>query len=183
MRHLRKTKKFHRNQEERVKLFRDLSSALIKSEQIVTFTARAKWFRSKFERLITLCKRAGDDSQLAFRRLRPDLSEEDARKMVFEIAPRYKNRAGGYTAIYKLQAEFSDLDKSVVVLVKDDTDSTKAETKEEVVVDKVEPEITEVKEVKKAKSVKTTAKKTTDKEEKPKAKKTVAKSDKKTEDK
>ncbi len=117
MRHLKKTKKFKRTEEERRRLWTDLCSALIKSEKIVTFTARAKWFRPKFERMVTWCKTAGDDTQLAFRRLRPYLSEADSRKMVEVIVPKLKDRVGGYTSLLKLDTEFSTHDKSIVMIV------------------------------------------------------------------
>jgi large subunit ribosomal protein L17 len=117
MRHLKKTKKFKRTEEERRRLWTDLCSALIKSEKIVTYTARAKWFRPKFERMITWCKTAGDDVQLAYRRLRPYLSESDSRKMIEQIAPRFKTRTGGYTSLLKLDADFNTQDKSIVMIV------------------------------------------------------------------
>jgi large subunit ribosomal protein L17 len=116
MRHLKSTKKFKRTEEERRRLWIDLSSGLIKSGKIITFTARAKWFRPKFERMVTWVKRAGGDTQLAYRRLRPYLSEADSRKMVEEIAPKFATRVGGYTAQFKLAEDFSTQDKSVVML-------------------------------------------------------------------
>ncbi|MEM1312477.1 MAG: L17 family ribosomal protein [Patescibacteria group bacterium] len=116
MRHLKKTKKFKRTEEERKRLWTDLSSGLIKNGKIVTFTARAKWFRPKFERMVTWVKRSGSDIQLAYRRLRPYLSEVDSRKMIEEIVPKYAERNGGYTSQIKLSQDFSVHDKSVVVL-------------------------------------------------------------------
>ena len=117
MRHLKKTKKFKRTEEERKRLWIDLCSALIKSGKITTFTARAKWFRPKFERMVTWCKRAGADTQLAYRRLRPYLSETDSRKMIEEIVPKFSARNGGYTALLKVGEDFNTQDKSVVMLV------------------------------------------------------------------
>jgi len=117
MRHLKNTKKFKRTEEERRRLWIDLSAGLIRSGKIVTFTTRAKWFRPKFERLVTLCKRAGSDTQLAFRRLRPYLNEADSRILVEKIVPKLVNRAGGYTSQLKLSQDFSSLDKSIVMIV------------------------------------------------------------------
>lgn len=116
MRHKKKSQKFHRNEEDRKRLWIDLCTGLIKSGQIVTFSTRAKWFRSRFERLITLVKRSNGDTQLAFRKIRPFLHEADARKLIEEIAPKFSTRTGGYTQVFKLGASFSDLDKSVVRL-------------------------------------------------------------------
>ena len=116
MRHQKKSQKFHRTEEERRRLWIDLSTALIKYGQITTFSARAKWFRSKFERLITLVRRSEDDVQLAYRKVRPFLKEEEARKLIEEIVPQYKDRVGGYTQVFQLSAVFSDHQKSLVRL-------------------------------------------------------------------
>ena len=117
MRHKKSTNRLHRTEEERRRLWIDLTTGLIKSGKIVTFTTRAKWFRPKFERLVTLCKRAGDNQQLAFRKIRPFLKEDVARKLIEEIVPKYVDRQGGYTAQYKLSLDFSSHDQSVVMLV------------------------------------------------------------------
>lgn len=116
MRHLKTTKKFKRTTEERKRLWTDLASALIKHGKIVTFTTRAKWFRPKFERMVTWCKDAGEDQVLAYRRLRPYLSEVDSRKLITEIVPKLKDRQGGYTRQYKLSENFDTQDKSIVLI-------------------------------------------------------------------
>jgi large subunit ribosomal protein L17 len=116
MRHKKNTQKFRRTEEERRRLWIDLVSGLIKSGKIETFSTRAKWFSMRFERLVTLTKRAGEDKNLAFRRLRPYLSEVDSRKMIDEIVPKLKERQGGYTRILKLDKDFNTLDKSIVLI-------------------------------------------------------------------
>jgi large subunit ribosomal protein L17 len=116
MRHLKNTKKFKRTEEERKRLWTDLSSGLINSGKIITFTPRAKWFRAKFDRLVTLVKSAGEDKSLAFRKVRPFLNEKDSRKLIEEIVPKLCNRQGGYTRQYKLGKDFCTLDRSVVII-------------------------------------------------------------------
>ncbi|MBC7472008.1 MAG: 50S ribosomal protein L17 [candidate division SR1 bacterium] len=116
MRHLKSTKKFKRTEEERKRLWIDLCSGLIKSGKIETFTARAKWFAPKFERLVTHVKKSGDDKALAFRRLRVYLSETDSRKMIDSIVPKLENRNGGYVRILKLDKDFNTKDKSIVLI-------------------------------------------------------------------
>jgi large subunit ribosomal protein L17 len=116
MRHKKNTKKFKRTEEERKRLWTDLSSALIKSGKVETFTTRGKWFARKFERLVTLVKKAEGDTNLAFRRVRPYLSEIDSRKLIEEIVPKLKERQGGYTRIFKLDQDFSTHDKSIVLI-------------------------------------------------------------------
>lgn len=119
MRHKKNTKKFKRTEEERKRLWKDLSAALIINGQITTFTARAKWFRPKVERLVTLVKRANGDKKLAYTKVRPFLSESVARKLIEEVAPKYTNRNGGYTRLLKLDAPFSEHDKSLVAFVEE----------------------------------------------------------------
>ena len=114
MRHLKSTKKFKRTPEERKRLWIDLSKALIKHGKITTFTARAKWMRPKMERLITYCKRHKDNEVMALRLLRRYLSEDLAKKLFREIAPKYYDITGGYTAVYELSTVYNQMPKSIV---------------------------------------------------------------------
>ena len=155
MRHLKSTKKFKRTEEERARLWKDLVNALITNGTILTFTARAKWFRPKFDRLVTLVKSAKGDTKLAFHKVRPYLSEKVARKLIEEVVPTLEGRNGGYTIQVKVFQEFSPHDKSIVKLVDGVAVTKKPET--------VEPQVTEAVEVsekKPAKKPATKAKKT-----------------------
>ncbi len=116
MRHKKNVKKFKRTKEERKKLWQDLVTALITHGKIITFSPRAKWSAQKFERLVTLCKRAGDNKKLAYSKVRPFLKEDVARKLIEEIVPKMKERQGGYTQIYKLHDYFTLHDKSIVII-------------------------------------------------------------------
>jgi large subunit ribosomal protein L17 len=73
--------------------------ALVKRERIRTTDAKAKELRGFADRMVTLGKR-GD---LAARRLAfKFMQSRDAVKKVFEeIAPRFKDRKGGYTRVIK----------------------------------------------------------------------------------
>lgn len=118
MRHLKKnSKKFKRTDEERRRLAKDLITALALNGNIVTFTARAKWFRPKFDRLITLVKNSEGNTKLAYTKIRPFVSEKVARKLIEEIVPTLLDRQGGYTMQIKLFQEFSPHDKSIVKIV------------------------------------------------------------------
>lgn len=117
MRHLRKVQKFHRTKEERRRLKIDLSRALILNGQITTFKTRAKWFRSFFERLVTLCKRADGNTQLQFQRLRKYVDEPTARKFIEKIYPTLKERQGGYVRVLNYQEPFSVHQKAIVTIV------------------------------------------------------------------
>ncbi len=93
-------KRLSRSSGARRALFKSLLTELFRNERIETTEAKAKEIRSQAEKLITTARR-GD---LAARRLvyAQLLSKDVAKKLVEEIAPEYKGRAGGYTRIYKL---------------------------------------------------------------------------------
>jgi large subunit ribosomal protein L17 len=87
-------------------LFRNLSQALIKHEQIVTTLPKAKDLRPVVEKLVTLGKRGGLHARRqAFAQLRDD-------KMVIKLfdvlAQRYAERAGGYTRVLKAGFRYGD---------------------------------------------------------------------------
>ena len=117
MRHLKKTKKLKRTEEERSRLKRDLIAALTRSGTIKTTTTKAKWFTPFFERLVTLCKRAGDDVQLQYKRVRPYLNENDSRLFVEKVVPKLQGRNGGYTRIFNyVSGEAPDRKESIVMI-------------------------------------------------------------------
>lgn len=119
MRHRKAGKKLGRSSGHRRALRANLVTALFQHGRIETTEAKAKAVRGQAERLITLAKRGlaaeSDDPsrgvharRLAAGRLNrwivePDGNRLDVLKMLFEdIAPRYADRPGGYTRIYKL---------------------------------------------------------------------------------
>src|SRR4030088_1330698 len=99
MRHMNQGRKLNRTSAHRKALFRNLVLALLKHERIKTTDAKAKELRHFADRMITLGKR-GD---LAARRLAFNfMQSRDAVKKLFdEIAPRFKERPGGYTRVIK----------------------------------------------------------------------------------
>lgn len=99
MKHLVKKKKFHRTRDKRKALIKNLMINLILKERIKTTTAKAKYIRSKIEKLVTLAK---NQNLSSLRRLISKLSKKSAYKLFYEIAPRYKDRKGGYTRVVKL---------------------------------------------------------------------------------
>lgn len=93
-------RKLGRRSGARKALFRSILSAFFKQERIETTTAKAKEISGLAAKLITLAKR-GDLH--ARRQVLAFLVDEEATKKLFdEIAPKYANRNGGYTRIYKL---------------------------------------------------------------------------------
>lgn len=64
-----------------------------------TTVTRAKEIRPKTEKLVTLAKRQDTHS---FRLLMKTLPKISAEKLFYDIAPKYKERHGGYTRIIQL---------------------------------------------------------------------------------
>ena len=107
-------RKLGRDSAHRKAMLREMTTQLIMNERIVTTETRAKEVRKTAEKMITLGKR-GD---LAARRkaaafVRDEVAdvheEKDAvvvksalQKLFSDVAPRYKDRNGGYTRILKL---------------------------------------------------------------------------------
>lgn len=106
MRHHKVVKKLDRNRAGRTALYRSLAISLIMHERIRTTVAKAKAFRPKIERLVTKARRALPISQ---RLMMQELQHEAAAtKLVKEIAPRYRQRSGGYTRIIKAMPRRGD---------------------------------------------------------------------------
>jgi large subunit ribosomal protein L17 len=117
MRHKKSTKKFKRTTEERRRLKLDLCRSLIRTGQITTFEARAKWFAPFFERLVTLVKRAKGDEKLAYYKVRPYLDEATARELIEKVVPKLNDRSSGFTRILKYQDRFGLHKKAIVSIV------------------------------------------------------------------
>jgi large subunit ribosomal protein L17 len=89
-----------RPRDERRAMLRNLMGSLVRHERITTTEARAKELRRHIERLITIARRGDLHSRrLVLARL-PD--PPAASKLFHEIAPRYKDRPGGYTRITRV---------------------------------------------------------------------------------
>lgn len=100
MRHNVKGRKLNRDKDHRKALLRNLATELFRHERITTTEAKAKAVKPVAERLLTLAKR-GDlhARRLAARQL---YDAAVVQKLFDELAPRFADREGGYTRIYKL---------------------------------------------------------------------------------
>jgi large subunit ribosomal protein L17 len=101
-------------------MFSNMAAALIRHEQIVTTLAKAKDLKRVIDKYITLAKRGDLNSRrLAASRLR----DEDMTKKLFDtLAPRYKDRAGGYSRVLKAGFRYGDsAPRAVIELVDRDT--------------------------------------------------------------
>ncbi len=106
MRHGNAGRKLGVTTSHRKAMFANMAAALIKHEQIKTTVPKAKELKAFVERLITLGKKGG----LANRRLAQSrLRDETMVKKLFDVlAPRYKERQGGYTRVFKAGFRYGD---------------------------------------------------------------------------
>ena len=122
MRHRVGGRKLQRTSSHRTALFRNMAAALIKHEQIRTTLAKARELRPYTEKLVTLAKKGGlSNRRLAHARL---LDETQLMKLFDVIAPRYAERAGGYTRIVKAGPRASDAaDMAIIEFIDRDVDA------------------------------------------------------------
>ena len=106
-------RKLGRNSSNRKALFRSILSSFFKHERIETTVTKAKEVSKHAAKLITLAKR-GD---LHARRLvMAELVDEEAtRKLFNEIAPKYADRQGGFTRIYKVGPRLGDAAEMAII--------------------------------------------------------------------
>jgi len=119
MRHRVAGKRLNRSSGNRKALRRNLVTALLQHERIETTEAKAKAIRGQAEKLITLAKRGLVAEQedpargvharrLAAGRMNRWVTGSDGtavdilEKLFGDIAPRFEDRPGGYTRVYKL---------------------------------------------------------------------------------
>lgn len=99
MRHRKSGRQLNRNSSHRKAMFQNMTNSLFEHEIIKTTLPKAKELRRVAEPLITLAK---EDSvakrRLAFDRMR---DKNMVGKLFSELAPRYKDRPGGYLRILK----------------------------------------------------------------------------------
>ena len=113
MRHRVGGRKLQRTSAHRLALFRNMSAALIKHEQITTTLAKAKELRPYIEKLVTLGKKGGlSNRRLAHARL---LDDAQLQKLFDTIAARYADRNGGYTRIIKTGPRASDAAEMAII--------------------------------------------------------------------
>ena len=106
MRHGKVHRKLNKKPQHRRAMFANMCASLIKHEQIMTTLPKAKELRPVVEKLVTLGKK-GD---LAARRQAiSEIRDVAMVKKLFDVlAPRYKERKGGYTRIMKAGFRYGD---------------------------------------------------------------------------
>ena len=114
MRHHNNKRKFGRNKNQRNALVKSLALSLIKNGRIETSEAKAKEVRPYVEKMVTIARRGGlADKRTVIARFWGDKPE--IAKLFADIAPKYKERAGGYTRITKLPQRLSDGSKRAMI--------------------------------------------------------------------
>ena len=119
MRHRVAGRRLGRSSGHRRALRRNLMTELFRHERIKTTEAKAKAIRSDTEKLITLAKRGLQDDSYTLHARRQAVAALNnptiAKKLFDELAPRYEEREGGYTRLYKLGRRQGDGAQLVVL--------------------------------------------------------------------
>ena len=97
-------KQFNKDTNQRKALFRGLMRSLALNESIKTTESKAKAIRGEFESFITRAK----DGEAARYHLIKHLSEDVVDRLIKDIAPRVKDRPGGYTRTIRLGTRLKD---------------------------------------------------------------------------
>jgi len=117
MKHGNSNRTFGRPRDQRNSLLRGLAVSLIRDGRIKTTEAKAKELRPFVEKLVT----AGKKNTIAARRIVASRLGEPAeiivKKMFETIAPKFTERAGGYTRIIKMGRTKAGRDEAVIEFV------------------------------------------------------------------
>ena len=136
MRHGISQRKLSRKSGHRTAMFRNMSAALIKHEQILTTLPKAKELRPYTEKLVTLAKRGGlSNRRLAMGRLQ---DETQLKKLFDVLAERYADRDGGYLRIIKAGYRASDSAQLAIIEFVDRDEDAKGQDSGPVMTDEDE---------------------------------------------
>ncbi|MFZ6021180.1 MAG: 50S ribosomal protein L17 [Chloroflexota bacterium] len=125
MRHKVAGFKLGRSKDQRKGLRRTLIKQFFTHERMKTTRAKALAVRGEAERMITIARRSANGSDLekvnARRLVAARLGDPIVVKKLFdEIAPRYANRNGGYTRMFKLGPRQGDAAEMVLLELVED---------------------------------------------------------------
>jgi large subunit ribosomal protein L17 len=105
MLHGNNTKQLGRERNQRNALIKTLAVSLIKHEKMTTSETKAKVLKSFVEKLITKGK---EGTLSAHKLLAGRVGPVTACKIVKTLAPKYKDRKGGYLRVIKIKTRLSD---------------------------------------------------------------------------
>ncbi|MDX1960333.1 MAG: 50S ribosomal protein L17 [Leptospiraceae bacterium] len=109
-----KVKQLNRDSKHRKALIGNMVTSLLAHERIESTLAKIKVIRSHAEKIITRAKKNIDETKEEVilhnkREVMKRIKDRDVVAKLFnDIAPRFKERAGGYTRIYRLVNRDSD---------------------------------------------------------------------------
>ena len=129
MRHHRAGKKLGRDAAHRNALYANLAGALIEHGRIKTTVTKAKAVRPIAEQMITLGRRGDIHARrqaMAFLR-----SQEVVHKLFADVAPRFKDRPGGYSRIVRIGPRPGDAAEMAFLELVDFSAEEQAEEKAE----------------------------------------------------
>lgn len=113
MRHSNGNRKLSRETNQRRALLRSLARELFLHGKIITTEAKAKELRPYAEKLITVARKG---TQASSRDVNGRLANNSiVKKLTTIIAPTYKERAGGYIRVVKLNRRPSDGSKMAAI--------------------------------------------------------------------
>ena len=123
MRHGNSNRKLNRTHEHRKAMFANMVCSLIEHEQIQTTLPKAKELKKIVDKYITLGKKGSLHSR---RQAISQLKQNSAVIKLFEtLAPRYKERNGGYTRVLKAGFRYGDAAPLAVIELVDRDASAK----------------------------------------------------------
>ena len=106
-------RKLGRDSSARKALLRGIVTSLFQHERIETTEAKAKELRKVADKMLTLAKRSDLHAR---RQVMAYMMDEDVVKKLFdEVAPKYKDRQGGYTRIIKAGVRQGDAAPMVII--------------------------------------------------------------------
>ena len=106
-------RKLGRTSDHRKAMLRAMVTFLLENGKIETTVTRAKEVRSMAEKMITIAK--GGDLHSKRQVYSYITKESVAKKVIDEIAPKYKNTPGGYTRIIKIGPRRGDAAEMAII--------------------------------------------------------------------
>ena len=107
------TRKLGKTSDQRKAMLRQLTTDLLAYGKLETTFYRAKEVQPVVEKMITLGKKGGLAN---YRRALAYITKEDVAKKLFdEVAPKYKERNGGYTRVTRTGARRGDAAEMAII--------------------------------------------------------------------
>ena len=113
MRHGNSHRKLNRTHEHRKAMFSNMVCSLIEHEQIKTTLPKAKELKRIADKYVSIGKKGNLHSRrIAYSRLKQDAA---VKKLFDTLAPRYKDRNGGYTRVIRAGFRYGDMAPMAVI--------------------------------------------------------------------